>query len=61
MLQAASVACGGDFTVVLTRDGQLFNCGHPEHGQVSANLLLLVTPHSYDKHCVLSSALVKFE
>jgi alpha-tubulin suppressor-like RCC1 family protein len=36
MLQAASVACGGDFTVVLTRDGQLFNCGHPEHGQVSA-------------------------
>jgi alpha-tubulin suppressor-like RCC1 family protein len=27
-------ACGADYSLFCTQDGQLFSCGHPEHGQL---------------------------
>ena len=32
--QAVDVACGGDFTMVVSSAGDIYGTGHPEHGQV---------------------------
>jgi alpha-tubulin suppressor-like RCC1 family protein len=50
------VACGAEFTVALSRDGRIFSCGHPEHGQLGngTNGEYFITASKLSHHFVAS-------